>query len=239
MKFSSLWVGGPLPKLQQTCLASFVYYGHDISLYVYDLDMEVPKGVTKKDARKIIPESEIFFANNSYAPFADVFRYQMIFNTGNVWVDADTLCRSSDWNFKNNIFASYEHWEHGANVVNGVLSLPQKSSIVKYLITKTKNINKNNMKWGDLGPILLNEAFHKFKYMRYAYPPEVFCGIKVFDCKFFWDPSKLEYILSIGEPTKSISIYNTMATTYGLDKNNFPKGSPLDYFYNKFVVDKQ
>jgi hypothetical protein len=239
MKFSSLWVGGPLPKLQQTCLASFVYYGHNISLYVYDLDMEVPKGVIKKDAREIFPESELFLVENSYSAFSDMFRYKMIQKTGNVWVDADTLCMSSDWDFPDNIFASLEVGSHGTFVVGGVLSLPKDSKIVNYLVKTSIKYDKRKMVWSEIGPRLVNRAFHLFKYMKYAYPPEVFCGIKIHEFKFFWDPKKLKYILSLEGKSKSISLYNQMATRAKLNKNNFPKGSPLDYFYNKFIVDKQ
>lgn len=77
-EFASLWVGRPLSKIEQTCLASFVYHKHSMVLFVYDMDLAVPKGVIKRDAREILTKDKIFKTDNSYGPFADMFRYNMI-----------------------------------------------------------------------------------------------------------------------------------------------------------------
>jgi hypothetical protein len=238
MKFGALWVGSPLPKLQQTCLASFIYHGHDLFLYVYDQSIEVPKGIIKKDANEIMPESDIFLIENSYSAFSDLFRYRMIKKNGRAWVDADTICMSSDWNFKNSTFASIEHAELGSLVVGGVLGLPQDSDIVDYLIYESTNFDKTKIFWNEVGPALVDKAFKKFNYMEYVHPQEMFCGIGVYDFEDLWNPDKLQDILSLEGISKSISAYNQMITRANKDKNNFPIGSALDYFYNKFILSK-
>jgi hypothetical protein len=73
-EFGSLWVGRPLSKIENLCLSSFIYHGHEFNLFVYDMDMLVPKGVNKINAREVIPEDKIFKTDNSYGPFADMFR---------------------------------------------------------------------------------------------------------------------------------------------------------------------
>jgi hypothetical protein len=234
-RFGSLWVGSQLPLLQKVCLASFAYYGHEIYLYVYDDTIEVPDGVIKRNASEIIDESEIFLVENTYAGFSDLFRYRMIKKTGLTWVDADTICLSPEWNFKDGIFASLESGDHGSFVVGGVLGLPQDSEIIDYLIDESTKYDKTKMIWSEIGPVLVDRAFKKFNLMSYVYPQETFCGIKIHESEYMWRPDKLDYILGLEGISKSISVYNQMATRNGYDKNVFPNGSPLDYFKNKFM----
>jgi hypothetical protein len=56
------------------------------------MDMSVPDGVNKINASTIIPQDKVFTYHGQYAAFSDYFRYRMIQLTGNMWVDADTLC---------------------------------------------------------------------------------------------------------------------------------------------------
>lgn len=230
-KFGSLWVGDPLTKVQIVALSSFVYHKHDITLFVYDLDLEVPAGVKKQDARSIMEEEEIFTVQNQFAAFSDLFRYQMIYKTGLAWVDADTICLTSDWNFKEDIYAGLEK----DMVVGGVLSLPQDSDAIRYLIKKSTTFDKTKIKWIDVGPALVDKAFRKYNLMDYVYSQETFCGIHFSEWQKLWNPKFLKEIKKLEKNGKSISIYNSMVTRSEIDKNFLPRGSAMDYFYRKFV----
>ena len=235
IRFGSLWVGGPLTKVQEVSLASFVYYGHDITLYVYDADLKVPAGVKKADAREILAEDRLFKVKDSYASFSDMFRYNMIQKTGLAWVDADTICLSPNWNFEDNIFAS---WEIGMDpcVVGGVLSLPKDSEIVKYLVSSVDSIDITTAGWATMGPHLLHTAFKKYDYMKYAYHYKVFLGIQIHEWITLWTPQGFDFVMGLYDTTKCISLYNAMATAAGIDKNSLPSGSAMEFFYNRFVV---
>ena len=233
ISFGSLWVGNPMSMVQKISLSSFVKHGHDLTLYVYDMKMPVPIGIKKADANKILPESELFVVKNSYGPFADIFRYSMIQKTGKAWVDADTICLRPDWNFKDNIFASYEIYLGKQTVVNGVLSLKQDSEIVDYLVKESMSFDKKKITWSEIGPQLVNKAFLKFNYMEYAYPPEVFLGIRGRGPEILWDPKYVSMIKQlIKNGCYSISVYNQEATIKGYDKNNFDKKSAMSHFLN-------
>lgn len=226
-----MWVGDSLTKIQETSISSFIYHGHEVFMFVYNKELVVPKGVIKLDANEIVLESNIFTVKNTYAAFSDVFRYQMINKAGIPWVDADTICVSDDWNFKNNIYAGYE----GKVVVGGVLSLPQEHPALKYMIEKSLNFNKEKISWVEIGPTLVNEAFRKFKLMKHVYSEETFCGIHYSKWKKLWEPESLEEIKELEKISHSISIYNSMATFSGIDKNKLPEGSAMEYFYRKFT----
>lgn len=231
-KFGSLWVGNPITKIQEVSLSSFIYHGHDLTLYVYDMDMRVPEGVHKAFAGDIMDESEMFLVQNTYAAFSDLFRYRMIKKTGLVWVDADTICLSSDWDGLGDTYACLEN----DTVVGGVLALPQDSPAINYLIKKSTQFNKKKIKWTDVGPALVDKTFRSFDLMNYVYPMEIFCGIHWSQWNKLWDPKYLKEIKRLEKKSKSISVYHSMTGRNNIDKNFMPPGSAMEYFYNKFVL---
>lgn len=240
--FGSLWVGGPLKKLQETCLASFVYYGHDITLWVYDLDMQVPNGVKKRDARELVPESNIFLVKNTYAAFSDIFRYKMVDALDMIWVDADTLCCSEDWDFfDDDLLFSKEYGGAENYFVGGVMKLPDNSLISKYIVKKSQNFHSGNVKWAEVGPLLLSSVVQKFGYESYAQDPKVLCMITTQEAPKFWNERYKNEIIkrTRNKETRSASLYNGMLTIFGngrIDTNILPRNSAMEYFYNEYVV---
>lgn len=232
--FGSLWVGNGMTKIQEISLSSFVYHKHSLTLYVYDLNMVVPEGIKKADARLIMDDSELFLVQNTYAAFSDLFRYRMIKKTGLTWVDADTICLSPDWDGLGDIYACFEN----ETVVGGVLSLPQNSPALDYLIKKSTKFDKTKIKWIDVGPALVDKAFRKFNLMDSVYPMEVFCGIHWSQWEKLWNPKHLKEIKLLEKTSKSISVYHSMTTRGGIDKNYLPPKSAMEYFYDKFVMRK-
>jgi hypothetical protein len=195
------------------------------------MDMKVPEGVQKAFAGDIMNESEMFLVQDTYAAFSDLFRYRMIKKTGLTWVDADTVCLSPDWDSLGDTYACLEN----ETVVGGVLSLPKDSEALDYLIRKSTQFDKTKIKWTDVGPALVDKAFRSFGLMEHVYPMDIFCGIHWSKWEKLWNPKYIKEIKKLEQTGKSISIYNSMVTRSGIDKNNFPKGSAMDYFYNKFI----
>lgn len=232
--FGSLWVGNKMTKIQEISLSSFIYHGHNLTLYVYDLGMQVPKGIEKADARFIMDESELFLVKDSYAAFSDLFRYRMIRKTGLTWVDADTICLSPNWDNLGDIYACMEK----NIVVGGVLKLPQNSKALSYLIRRSSLFDKNQITWAEVGPVLVDRAFKRYDLMEYVHPMETFCGIHWSDWQKLWDPKYLREIKLLEKTSKSISVYHTMTTRAKIDKNYLPPNSAMEYFYDKFVMKK-
>ena len=231
--FGSLWIGNPLSKVEQTALSSIVYHGHSITLFVYNMDLKVPKGVIKKDANEIVPESEIFKVQNSYGPFADIFRYKMIKKYGLIWTDTDSICLKHDWNFKDYIFG----FEEEGKLSNSILSMPQDSQLVDFLIKNSARYDKSKIVWAEIGPVLLTKGVTKLNLYKHVNPPEVFYPIHFWQWKKIWTKENKEEVLEKCKNSHTIQIWNQFLNREGIDKNNLPKGSAIEYFYNKFVVD--
>ncbi len=229
--FGSLWIGNPLSKVEQTALASFIYYGHSFTLFVYDMGMKVPNGVVKADANIIIPESEIFKVQNSYGPFADMFRYTMIKKTGLIWTDTDSICLKASWNFGNYIFG----FEEDQRLANGILKMPQDSELIDFLINNSVKYDKTKIVWSEIGPLLVTKGAKRFNVLRYAQPPEVFYPIHFWQWKKIWLKEHKDEVLDKCTNAHTLQIWNQFLNREGIDKNTLPKGSAIEHFYNKFV----
>jgi hypothetical protein len=99
-KFQSFWFGDCLPLYQQLAAKSFFDFGHEYVLYAYK-KFDVPAGVELRDANDILPESRLFFygeragvGRGSIAGFSNLFRYNLLHQKGDWWVDADVVCLS-------------------------------------------------------------------------------------------------------------------------------------------------
>lgn len=229
--FGSLWIGNPLSKVEQTALASFIYHKHSFTLFVYDMNLKVPNGVKKEDANKIIPESEIFKIQNSYGPFADMFRYSMIRQTGLIWTDTDSICLRSDWNFGDYLFG----FEEEDRLANGILKMPQDSNLIDFLIENSVQYDKSKIVWSEIGPLLVTKGAKKFNVLQYAQPPEVFYPIHFWQWKKIWVDRYKNEVLEKSKNSHTLQIWNQFLNREGIDKNNLPKGSAIDYLYNKYV----
>ncbi len=239
MNISSLWIGESLSMSHQIALSSFIYYGHRFNLYVYDMDLEVPKGVTKIDANTILSNSTIFKSDNSYAAFADLFRYRMILKTGEVWVDADTICLTE--NFLNNMEYAFIK-EAESYYSNGILKMPKDSELAKtmYLdainIVKTKDIL--DMEWGTLGPKLLTKNVTNLGLQSYAIDALLVNGFDLYSesaYDIFYNPEFLDVAVERFSNAISATFLNSYLSRRGIDKNDIIKNTGMDFLYKKFM----
>jgi hypothetical protein len=78
-----LWFDGSLGLLERLSLESFLYHGHTVHVYTYDLDglQNTPAVSDKfalKDAREILPRESDFNVRG----FSDLFRYKLLHEKG-------------------------------------------------------------------------------------------------------------------------------------------------------------
>lgn len=87
-----LWVGESVSQLEHLCMQSFLSNGHPIHLYTYGQINNVPNDVTCLNAGDILNKERIFLHKGSYACFADLFRWKLLFEKGGYYCDTDILC---------------------------------------------------------------------------------------------------------------------------------------------------
>lgn len=220
---NGLWFGNPLSTLEIMSMVSFIRNGHEYNLYTYDDLENVPQGVNIKDANEIIPESEIFRSLDStgkpgsIAPFADYFRYNLIYKVGGFWADMDCIC-IKPWNWEEEYVFSSENTHRNVQEANiGAIKCSKNSLVMKFCIDVIDKFeDKSQIPWGTSGPILLREALNKYGLEKYVKSWKTFCPInwwEIHTC--FTDNTSFK----LTEDIYCIHINNEIIRRIGIDKN--------------------
>lgn len=195
---SAVWIGEKLNTLAYACLNSFIQKGHDVHLYTYEAIDNIPSGIKICDGNEIIPSSNIIKhkKTNSYALFADVFRYQLLKKrVGTIYVDCDVYCLKPVMLPKHSHLFGYED-SYAINVA--VLALPPDSALLDELINisttpsfvpewysaydklrlKIKRAfgcakDISEMGWGVIGPSAMTYYVKKLSLTHLAQPKDV------------------------------------------------------------------
>jgi hypothetical protein len=134
----SLWVGSNLSTLERICARSWIHHGHRLEIFAYDEIGNIPDGVVLKDANAIVPEKDVFLWRGSYAIFADLFRWTLLYEHGGYWVDMDMLCLKP-FDFEDGILFGCENI-NAASI--GVLKLPKNHLIAREILSLARNPNR-------------------------------------------------------------------------------------------------
>lgn len=212
----SLWIGNDLGVVQQLCLASYLYHGHEVHLYTYQDLKNIPKGVIVKDGNEILPEKDIFYSHGSPAHFSDWFRWKMIAEKSGYWVDMDEICLKPFDFTKEDYVYGFE----GHAVANAVLKFPAHHHLVELMEFMSQNPNqilpwdtaqdverklkriekglgREHTLWGEAsGPTGLTKALMYFNLDKFAKPYYYFYGLNAIQTRRMlldqnFDPSTL------------------------------------------------
>jgi hypothetical protein len=189
-EFATFW-HGPLSPLAYTCLASFPHVGARLRVYSYDMEMALPGGLERADARQICPDESLlrrYLAGGkpSLAAFADMFRYKMIRATDCCWVDADIFClKKPDISDATIVFGRQPEAYGQALINNAVLKLPRDHPVLIELIRRAEGAVDIDQSWGAIGPFLLTELAEKQGIGACARAPFHFYPV---DPDQFWKP---------------------------------------------------
>jgi hypothetical protein len=154
--------------MEQLSISSYIFHGHEFHLYVYGHVADIPRDTVVKDAREIVPESDIK-KFQSLANFSDWFRYHLLFKTGGWWVDLDTVClRPFDFE-EEYVFVEQNLDDRLVDhVCAGWIKVPVGSSVMRWCIDQCQLVDWKTMEWSDLGPNLATKAV---KHFHLSYQP--------------------------------------------------------------------
>ena len=151
----TFWHGPSLPLWETLCLSSFLPFGHDVVVYTYNADLQVPEGIRVRPAGEILEEKHLFFYNHgsgrgSVSGFTNLFRYALLHKLGGWWIDTDLVCLKP-FPAPDRLLAGHEN----AKVVNGaVIYSPPGNELMKLAFRQALDAGAD-VKWGETGPKLL------------------------------------------------------------------------------------
>jgi len=91
---SSFWYGRELQHMELNTINSYLDKNYIFKLYIYNdycYKDTIPNGVQICDASTIMDNTEIYTFDDTICSFSDIWRYNLIFKTGETWTDMDMM----------------------------------------------------------------------------------------------------------------------------------------------------
>lgn len=177
-----LWIGPRLSTMQRLTICSYLANGHPFHLHTYEDVKGVPEGTTLRDAREILPEAEICtyqdgFGKGSPSLFSNFFRYKLLFERGGYWSDMDMVCLRP-LRFDQEYVFGQQLRPDGTTMVNvALMKAPAGSPVMRRCWEHVAAADRNALRWGQVGPRLMDDAVAKEDLRRFVLPVEVFYPI--------------------------------------------------------------
>ena len=234
--------------MEQLCISSFLRNGHEFHLYTYGDVTNAPDGTTIRDGREILGENRIFtYKNNgSYSGFSNIFRYKLLLEKGQYWVDMDVICLRPFDLEQEYVFSGAKKWKltdplHPALFIQScVIKTPPGSEIMEYCYEVSSSKNPSDLVWGEIGPNLLESAVFRFGMQKHVAPNGSFTAV---DWRYWNRMISGSYLLTSIERLKlklcrsySIHLYNEMWRQSHTDKNgDFPTFSIYERLKSRYL----
>lgn len=144
----SLWISGELSNVNLLTIRSCKNMGYNLIIYSFQ------DGITNecevRDAREILPESEIFYYKNmmggnpnfKFGGIAEKLKAHMLYKLGGTHIDLDvTLLKRIDYE------QEFVFRPHPQGIVCNFVKAPQHSDFARFYVEWTNRINSNNTDW--------------------------------------------------------------------------------------------
>lgn len=252
IKAHLFWAYGKLSKLELISISSFVAQGYEVNLWTYGDMPNAPTGAIVRDAREILPESEVFLnQRGSYAGFSDLFRYAVLCSIGGLYADTDVIALKPASELPTDPFLVTERTGTKKNLKNTLRNLlglqkgdringniifnpiPQQGNLIDLSYAYSLRFPKKDVKWSEIGPSLLTAIVkiypnHGFKIQS----PDFANPISYSDC-----PHKLlSQNVKVPDSSHFLHCYNEKWRRAGQDKNaDYPKNCLLYNLEKRFL----
>jgi hypothetical protein len=233
--FQSLWLGSRLSMMETLSIESFLKFGYAYHLYCYEAVENVPPGVTVCDAREIVPADQIFyyqhgFGKGSPAGFSDLFRYKLLLEKGQWWVDTDVVC-VRPFDLYDTHVIGYERQADRERANNAVLRMPVGSEVARYCYDTCLGIDRQKTRWGETGPELLQRAVTRFGLAGFIQPPDTFYPID------YWRVEKFFEEYQLPSETRAVHLWNAVWRSRGIDPDGlFPPNCLYERLRRQFIA---
>lgn len=220
--FASFWFGDRLSGYEVLCIQSFLDHGHEFHLFTFGEGLRVPSGCIRRDAAEIVAGNRVFFYDDKLArgrvsAFSNMFRYQMIHDSGTCWVDLDVLCLDGRIETGDYVFAPQDEFFYNG----AVLKFPPGHEAMRLAAEYCWEV-RAEARWGDLGPHLLTSLVEDYDLTAHAWPKEIIYPVHWTEAEITLRPEHTEEVARRAADAKFLHLWNEMFTRAGVDKNRPP-----------------
>jgi len=185
-RVQTLWIG-ELNELSRLALQSWINQGYNVDLYSDMCNFHEPllqdPRITQKDARDIMDFKDI----QDILPFSDLWRYNLLYKNGGIWLDADMvlidqlpnkeIIISSEYTMQSGAYKS--KLPYVANI--GVLKIPKAEPMLKLIIDKI-NTRRKDARFVD-NMRVFQQVLKNNPNAKYVADPSIYCPLSWWNCK--------------------------------------------------------
>jgi hypothetical protein len=212
----SLWIGSRLSLMERLSISSYLEHGHPFHLYTYEDVENIPAGAIVRDGREILPAEEIFcyrrgFGKGSVAAFSNCFRYKLLLERGGWWSDLDSICLQP-LDFDGEHVVGYERHPQGdERLGTGLMKAPAGSPVMKFCWDASWQVDRSTVRWGQIGPALLNHAVRQVNVRVQTLEPAAFYPIN------YWQVWELVHQHEMPASCTAIHLWHSQWRASGLN----------------------
>jgi len=167
-----IWIGDQSKKPAQ-CIDTWIKKNPEYEVKVWGNNQV--QGTNWKNYRQL----HDMLIKKDFAGASDVMRYEILYEHGGVYVDADTYCIKplEDWLLDCEAFASWEQELVRNNLIaNTVMGSVPGAEAMKMCMDEvaTKDCTEQKLAWMITGPILVTDVFFKGQANMTVYPSHFF-----------------------------------------------------------------
>lgn len=235
-------------------ILSYQKQGYEVHLYVYDAVEGIPAGTRVKDAAEILDRKFIFQYKDfaSYAGFANLFRYILLFKKGGCWSDLDVFCLRSIGLGED--YYLVEQGRKGRSFIidqirnfqfpflnNCFMKAPAGNSLCQMAMDFCLSQDSTQLTFGTTGPQLLTSLARKLKLRCYVAPVQAICTVPFQRWHDFIsdDPGiQTELMDKFSSPgVVAVHLWNEMWRRNNVDKNQtFSANSAYEQLLRSFIA---
>lgn len=235
--FQTFWFGGALSPYETLCLASFVAHGHRVDLHTYDAGLQVPEGVTLRDAAAIAPPDAVFryrggVGAGSVAAFANLFRYELLLREGGWWIDTDMVCLGGAIPESATFFAL----EQPGQVNCAMIRFPPDHPVMRACRDESRRLGAD-LAWGQTGPRLLTAVLAGQGLLGEAAPSATCYPFDWTQTVRLFDPAAVAALHQANAGAFAIHLWNEILRRAGIHKwVGVPPGCYLDELFRRHGI---
>ncbi|NNU81741.1 hypothetical protein HMH01_14970 [Halovulum dunhuangense] len=241
----SLWIGSNISRIEKISMQSFLSAGHEYHLYTYSEEpMDLPDGVVRKDAREIVPEHMVWHHGHgpekgSVAGFSDYFRFQLLFQRGGVWADADLIC-VRPLPLDQEVLICSETVRPGlVQPSTQLLKFPAGDRFLAECIADIEARDVDGIAFLEVGPALVDRKVRELGYQKHVVPADYFCPVPWWEFYRPFIPGHAEKLMELlaREDVYCLHLWHELLRRIDIPKDaEMAKGSVIEQMAERFAV---
>ena len=229
----TFWHGQAIGSYQLLCLRSFADRGHQVEVFTYDADLNLPGWIERRDAAEILPREQVLrrLEGDRTAINANLFRYALLHLRGGWWIDPDIVLLRPELPAESVFFAGQDIFKCTST---GVLRFPKGHPVMKAALKTALSLQDAIPQWERAGALLLTDLILQSGLASQFRNRGPLGPVSWFDVPDLFDPTKRADIQRLCKSADFLQLHDDVWRRAGVPHRlGPPEGSALDRLFHQ------